>query len=413
MSSLNIALSTNGNLIDKIRPAYSSSFAHGFENKEVSLEELEQIIKSGTAISYQYRIDHRTKENFARTGFLAVDMDGAREIDECLEDPIVKQYGSLFYTTPSHSAERHRFRIVFALESPITNAKDVSAAAKSLSGRLTGDMTVTEAARIFYGSSMGETRILGNVMPDEFVQQLIKEGKEAPISDSISDDNRPTSRRATTPMEPDQRLATRTGRSVTLAEITKKTSVFCPFHHDRKASAFVGLNNFGSRYLYCAACGNTWWERAAAVTNIDFGNFEQTLRDIHDGKVEAANRELNPLEKFLDLDADPPKNIYLTENEFFSIERPPKGLLLIKSPKGSGKTTFLSKVISGVTTEQATLRDYDKKTIKDTHDTYRSKDSVLLIGHRQALIGDLCKRLRLNSYLDDENYSGQEIGYRK
>ncbi len=55
----------------------------------------------------------------------------------------------------------------------------------------------------------------------------------------------------------------------------------------------------------------------------------------------------------------------------------PQGITYIKSPKGSGKTELLRQVVS------------------DPH------KSVLLIGHRRALIRQLCERLNLSCYLDE------------
>jgi hypothetical protein len=58
----------------------------------------------------------------------------------------------LVYTTASHSAEAHRFRIVFRTPRTITNPHEIRAATRSLALRLNGDPAVIDAARIFFGN---------------------------------------------------------------------------------------------------------------------------------------------------------------------------------------------------------------------------------------------------------------------
>lgn len=70
-------------------------------------------------------------------------------------------------------------------------------------------------------------------------------------------------------------------------------------------------------------------------------------------------------------------NVFRQENEYISFPTPlPKGLVFIKSPKGTGKTELLSREL-----------DDDSQ-------------STLLIGHRTALIRQSCERLGLECYLD-------------
>ena len=42
-----------------------------------------------------------------------------------LEDEIVRDHLTILYTTPSHTSERHRFRLIFALPRTIESAIEI------------------------------------------------------------------------------------------------------------------------------------------------------------------------------------------------------------------------------------------------------------------------------------------------
>ena len=104
-----------------------------------------------------------------------------------------------------------------------------------------------------------------------------------------------------------------------------------------------------------------------------------------------------------------PANIHLQQERYLNttklnVDFEEAGITLIKSPKGSGKTTFLSQILKKRSEAPAVLDDFDDEI--ETGSTYDDQ-KVLLIGHRQALIGELCERLGLNCYLDYSENSGQ------
>ena len=167
-----LQISVNQNLIDKIPPPETSAYKCGFEPINVTIGDLEELVGAGICFSYQFKDGIRNTNNFLRSDFLAVDMDGGRTINECLEDPIVKEFGSLFYTTPSHTPDHHRFRLVFTLPRAITDVNILRCAAVGLSRRLGGDLTATDGARIFYGSSDCQSKLLGKSISDEFLNEI-------------------------------------------------------------------------------------------------------------------------------------------------------------------------------------------------------------------------------------------------
>ena len=87
--------------------------------------------------------------------------------------------------------------------------------------------------------------------------------------------------------------------------------------------------------------------------------------------------------------------------------------MFIKSPKGSGKTSILPEIIGPFlkTPKIGTLslEEYEHISPDKDESPWRfdgeTNFSVLLIGHRQALIREMCKKIDLNCYLDYENIS--------
>lgn len=413
MSEKLLKISVNENLINKYKPEDPQHFAHGFMPNEVTISQLEKLVGWGYCFSYQFKNNHRKTENFLCSDFLAVDIDGGRTIKECLNDPIVKEFGSLFYTTPRHSPDHHRFRLVFTLPRTIRNVNELKCAALALSRRLGGDLSATDGARMFYGSEGCYSELLGKTITEDFLNELIVDGNDNPKSDSIS--NRwKTTNISKKQIDPNQPIKTTTGATVRLKDIKTKTSVFCPFHPDEIPQAKVTISKASrSRYLVCKKCDLLWWEKNSRFAKFDFNGFEKIVKRIKNGDIKKDESELTPLEIYADLGGIPAKNIHITNDEFIQPGKIRDGLTIIKSPKGTGKTTYLASELKGIIENFQSFEEFEEAAFDDPDVKMYSDDRILLIGHRQALIGDLCKRLHLNSYLDDSKYSKHEITHRR
>ena len=108
---------------------------------------------------------------------IMVDIDSGMTIPELLADDMYNQYAAGFYATPSHTDLAHRFRIMFRLETPLTQATDVVKLNRMLMRRYTqADAACKDATRIFYGSPGCVLRErLDNVLSDAAVAQLIEQ----------------------------------------------------------------------------------------------------------------------------------------------------------------------------------------------------------------------------------------------
>ena len=83
------------------------------ENLNVAAEELSRLVKHGYSFCAQHKDNHRKTANFIQAGFIAVDIDKNKTIDEVLSVKYIQNYCSFIYTTENHSCDFHRFRIVF------------------------------------------------------------------------------------------------------------------------------------------------------------------------------------------------------------------------------------------------------------------------------------------------------------
>ena len=91
----------------------------------------------------------------------------------------MKDHASLIYTTHSHSKDAPKLRIVFALERTITDAIEMRAATRSLALRLSGDGSVVDPARLFYGSKDCKFVVANKGIDNEFLEELIQQGRNA------------------------------------------------------------------------------------------------------------------------------------------------------------------------------------------------------------------------------------------
>lgn len=402
-----LRLSVNPHLVDKASDSDKRLFSHGFHAMEISIDELAEVVsEDGFAFSYQFQGDHRTSNQFKATDILAVDIDGGIRIQEMLEKPLIKSSCSLLYTTVSHTPDHHRFRLVFILPRTITKAAEVAAASRALSRRLGGDPAATDSARMFFGSKGCEPLIFDAALSEQMLEELIKDGEVDPRHDSIGGSHS-TSNRSDLKIQPTMEVQTALGETIRINSIEKTTSVYCPFHHDRSPSAFVSKTK-KSTYLRCSTCQLTWWVAGNDETIFDFYDFEKTVQKLKDKNFRNAVEE-TPLGELIDPIEIPLKNIHIVNDSHLQISTLEDGITFIKSPKGSGKTTFLSDAIRKVIVQYATLHEFEEDGDPESGETYYTNKKVLLIGHRRALIGDLCAKLNLNCYLDDQKFKKGEV----
>jgi len=270
----------NPYLIDKGAEGDTGTYSDAFVPMDISIHDLAEYVKLGCAFCPHFKLGKRNAVNFDRSGFLVVDVDNGRKdangilylldgeemmsMTEAMEHPLYKECGSLLYTTPSHTANIHRFRIAFELEEEIVKGSDMRYAKLALANYFRGDANCADACHIFYGSTTAEMHIPGKRMPKHVVQALIQRGKDLDKpTHSISSDNKPVVGVSSFTIKKDDLIRLADGGIGHLHDLARYTRVHCPHpnHTDRHASAFVLESDAGNKFIYCKAsrCNTTYY----------------------------------------------------------------------------------------------------------------------------------------------------------
>lgn len=140
----------------------------GFENMELDTLDIANNIYAGKAYTAWHN-GRRCTENFVCAQFIAVDLethDKRSTLDYLLNMEIVKVYGSLLYTTPSHTEADPRARVLFFLDQPICSADAYKSAIEFMYSMIPGsDPNCIKASGFFYGSKDCQMEWPNNVLP--------------------------------------------------------------------------------------------------------------------------------------------------------------------------------------------------------------------------------------------------------
>ncbi len=160
-------------------------------------------------------------------------------------------------------------------------------------------------------------------------------------------------------LDRDANIQLRTGVKYSLASLEEGTAVFCPIHLDTIGVASV-IGRGEVKAVQCPLCGRNYWN-VANQTDVNFGRFRQVI-DQYFAQQPGDDQQFTLLhEQYL-----PPLKLQM-------------GTTLIRSPKGSGKTEALKALVEKCREEGM---------------------SVLLIGHRRALLRAQSERIDLDLYFE-------------
>jgi transcription elongation factor Elf1 len=240
------------------------------------------------------------------------------------------------------------------------------------------------------------------------LDELIQDGAVVYANESILISGS-TTNRSMYRLEPNMEVVTKHNNKIKIKDVQYSTSIHCPFHNDESPSAYISKNKRNQKFIHCKTCNMTWWMRQKdEAKDYDFYSFDDSIDKIMQCN-NITQKIYSPFGDFLKPIKISPKNIYVSNNKFLSLSKLQDGMRFIKSQKGSGKTTYLAEILNDIIYPFQRLVDYENDTDFETESSFIGKEKILLVGHRQALIGDLCKRLKLNCYLDDEKFKKNEI----
>lgn len=157
-----------------------AKFNASFENLEIESVNLAARIYDGQPLTTWHREHWRTSANFMCGQHLGIDFDTEDDrssLRSLLADPFIARWASMLYTTPSHTPEAPRARVIFLLDTPIYQAANYTAAASAMLWLFgTADRQCKDAVRFFYGGRPGacEMEWLDNVLPLERVKDMIR-----------------------------------------------------------------------------------------------------------------------------------------------------------------------------------------------------------------------------------------------
>lgn len=368
-------VSINDQIINKNENGANQS--KGFKPADLTPQELADCISQGYAFSYQFEKAHRKADNFICSDIIAADFDSGMTLDEAFNNELFINNASILYTTASHTPEKHKFRIIFELPRTITDREEIRAAQQGLTRRFPADRAAVDPARQFYGSRGCSPHLFGRVLTETNLSELIALGKE-PLNQTDNDGakQRVAGTRGAMRLDDGIMVQTSRGELADFRDLPVPTPVFCPFHLDSSPSAFTTQSRYGVRGIRCSSCQQTFWEKQREPQPHDFYEFDKLAHAAH-----AAYRYDTYVEPQFGIEYDVPNPNLVISERYLHVDDigVMKGITLIKSPKGSGKTQYLKKIVTG----------YKKQKLR-----------VLLVGHRRSLLQALSSELGLTCYLD-------------
>jgi hypothetical protein len=404
MKEQDVYVAINTQIINKNEK--NKNRGEGWVSSGMPIEELAKFIEAGWAYCATMKSESRNAKNFLGSNLVSIDIDKDRTIDDALNDSFSQKHLSMFYPTASHTEQEHRFRLVFKLPRFIENPTEFKTITRALQLKYGGDPKAIDIARIFYGNSKASVQIWDKSIPEDVLNDLLST-YTLPQSDghsNITGDAALISRQA---IDPDKELITKSGERIKLSDVEFNTSIYCPNHNDKHPSAFANKKSNGGRYVFCSTCQASWHDTDRRKAVEDKYKFVEVMREVAGLTPEQRIDKISEVSQLFDHERMDPPRIFFSNTKHLELSEIKPGLTLIRSPKGSGKTESMVDIVRNVIYKkrQLTLEDFEDLEPDDEsvpqRISERTKFRVLLVGHRRALIRNLCERLDLFCYLDD------------
>ncbi|MDT4289604.1 hypothetical protein RO575_08540 [Methylomonas sp. MO1] len=145
-------------------------------NIELSPSDLFELLTvKGCPICCKLNGDRRKSENFISHSVAMIDIDSGMRIDELSGHEFYLNYGYGYYTTPSHTDDAHKFRIIFILENDVKSTDAMTKLYKAIIKIFTSaDKSCNDSVRFFNGTiNAFHKEIIGNYLPQEVIDNLI------------------------------------------------------------------------------------------------------------------------------------------------------------------------------------------------------------------------------------------------
>jgi len=154
-----------------------AAFNASFVCQDLTPFDFAHAIYDGHPFTTWHANNWRTSANYVCGQHLGLDFDAGDQtstLPALLDNPFIHRHANILYTTPSHTPEAPRARVVFLLDTPIMQATNYALAAAALLWLFgTADRQCKDAARFFYGSMRCELEMFDNVLSLATVKHII------------------------------------------------------------------------------------------------------------------------------------------------------------------------------------------------------------------------------------------------
>jgi hypothetical protein len=157
------------------------NLGYGWRTVKLPYNELFMMLsEGGYALAPALKTDHRDKGNFVSHALALVDIDDGMRVSDLPNNSFYQKYGSGYYTTPSHTQAQHKFRIIYRLEQPITDAEEMRALYEGLLAlHGAADISCKDPARLFFGTVKAASKeITGRILTVAGVQEALAKRAE-------------------------------------------------------------------------------------------------------------------------------------------------------------------------------------------------------------------------------------------
>jgi P4 family phage/plasmid primase-like protien len=187
-----IKYSINENIINKGDPKLT-----GWHNQISGVDDfIEKVTKKGFAFSSILKDNYQgikpKIEDVLSFQVIALDIDNSDpklkkgtnsneyfSFEDAQKDEFIQNNAYLIYTTPSHTIEHNRFRIVFICDNEIFDFEYYKILIVKLIDMFGADVMCKSLERMFYGNSESDVRIFGNILSAKIADDIVNEYKSA------------------------------------------------------------------------------------------------------------------------------------------------------------------------------------------------------------------------------------------
>ena len=201
MNTTTIRYSTCPEIIDKASNSEMQWLNNALRPTTGTPHDLMEYLKTGGAFcnaflsANEHGLATRNNESFIESWIVAADIDNAvidkktghkrrktagegyYSLDDAMRDENVAGRAAFLYTTPSHSDDWHRFRIIWVLPEPIRDQTEYKRLVRAFIEQFDSDRQTSAASQIFYGSRNGSFQWFGNTL-DRYQLRIYAERSE-------------------------------------------------------------------------------------------------------------------------------------------------------------------------------------------------------------------------------------------